>query len=223
MIKLVFFDMAGTVIDENNIVYRTLYEVILQFRFQVTYDDVILHGAGKEKYQALSDILLRQPKPCSIEVQQNIYKEFLIKLEEAYSIFEVRPMEFALDVIYELRQKKTLVALSTGYNRTTATFLLEKLGWVKHKEYDLLLTASDVNKSRPAPDMIKKGMQLLAIKDSKYVAKVGDSTIDILEGKNAECGITVGVTTGAHNEAQLLLANPDYILTSLQFLPNLLR
>ncbi|NNE76548.1 MAG: HAD hydrolase-like protein, partial [Pricia sp.] len=51
--------------------------------------------------------------------------------------------------------------------------------------------------------------------DSERVLKAGDSIIDIEEGKNADCGITVGVTTGAHTEEQLLSAGPTYVLHSL--------
>jgi phosphoglycolate phosphatase-like HAD superfamily hydrolase len=47
------------------------------------------------------------------------------------------------------------------------------------------------------------------------VVKVGDSTIDIEEGQNAGCGISVGITTGAHTYDQLLTANPDYIIDDL--------
>ena len=45
--------------------------------------------------------------------------------------------------------------------------------------------------------------------------KVGDSAIDIEEGKNANCGITVGVLTGAQNRAQIQEANPTYMIESL--------
>ena len=34
-------------------------------------------------------------------------------------------------------------------------------------------------------------------------------------GKNANCGITVGVLTGAQNRAQIQEANPTYIIESL--------
>ncbi len=47
----------------------------------------------------------------------------------------------------------------------------------------------------------------------KYVAKVGDTRNDILEGKNAGCGITIGVQTGAGTTKDLLGA--DFIVDKI--------
>jgi len=72
--------------------------------------------------------------------------------------------------------------------------------------YDLLVTASDVTKNRPNPDMILLAMEKLNILDAASVIKVGDSTIDIEEGRNAGCLYNIGVTTGAHTKAELSTA-----------------
>jgi phosphoglycolate phosphatase-like HAD superfamily hydrolase len=52
------------------------------------------------------------------------------------------------------------------------------------------------------------------------VIKVGDSIIDIEEGKNAGCKLSIGITTGAHTYVQLASANPNGIIHHLsQLLP----
>ena len=93
------------------------------------------------------------------------------------------------------------------------------MGWVVGKEYDVLVTASDVECGRPNPDMILLAMQLSGITDAGCVAKVGDSAIDILEGKNAGCGFTAGVTSGAQTREQLETAEPDLVVDALHQLP----
>ena len=45
--------------------------------------------------------------------------------------------------------------------------------------------------------------------------KIGDSQIDIDEGKNAGCGLTYGITTGAQTEAVLRAAAPTDVVQSL--------
>ena len=40
-------------------------------------------------------------------------------------------------------------------------------------------------------------MERHGIKNVKSVAKVGDTLIDCNEGKNAGCGLTIGVLSGA--------------------------
>jgi phosphoglycolate phosphatase-like HAD superfamily hydrolase len=72
--------------------------------------------------------------------------------------------------------------------------------------------------------MIFMAMELMGISDASTVAKVGDSVIDIEEGKNAFCGLTVGVTTGAHTRQQLASAHPDVIIDKLmELLPLVTR
>jgi phosphoglycolate phosphatase-like HAD superfamily hydrolase len=78
-----------------------------------------------------------------------------------------------------------------------------------------MITASDVSNGRPHPDAIIKAMAELGIREPTEVLKAGDSAIDIEEGKNANCGITVGVLSGAQNRRQLEAANPTYILDSV--------
>ncbi len=56
-IKLVVFDMAGTTIEENNLVYKSLLLTIVQNGYECTLEEVLEHGAGKEKRNAIEDIL----------------------------------------------------------------------------------------------------------------------------------------------------------------------
>jgi phosphoglycolate phosphatase-like HAD superfamily hydrolase len=58
-------------------------------------------------------------------------------------------------------------------------------------------------------------MRKLNIQEPDKIIKVGDSTIDIEEGKNAGCKYNIGVTTGAHSKQQLKTANPDYIFDNI--------
>ena len=58
--SMVVFDMAGTTVDENNVVYKTLHAAIVNAGIPVALDDVLLHGAGKEKLQAIKDVLASQ-------------------------------------------------------------------------------------------------------------------------------------------------------------------
>ena len=63
--------------------------------------------------------------------------------------------------------------------------------------------------------MITHAMNLFSIDNPKLVIKVGDSKIDIEEGRNAKCLYSIGVTTGAHTANQLAEAKPDFIINSL--------
>jgi phosphoglycolate phosphatase-like HAD superfamily hydrolase len=71
--------------------------------------------------------------------------------------------------------------------------------------------------------MIDLSRERLGIEDARYVAKVGDTTFDIEEGRNAGCGLCVAVTTGAHSREQLARSRPDFIIDDLRQLLALVR
>jgi phosphonatase-like hydrolase len=215
MIKMVVFDMAGTVINENNIVYKTLQRAINETGFNFSLDQVLAEGAGKEKRQAIKSVLNVYAQNHDENLADDIYNRFLGYLKEAYNLQEILPQDNAEDLFTQLKERSILVVLNTGYNRETAQSLLTKLRWVKGAQYDGLITATDVLHNRPNPDMILLAMEQFGITNANEVAKVGDSAIDIEEGKNAGCSLSVGITTGAHTFEQLESAKPDHIINNL--------
>lgn len=219
-IELAVFDMAGTVVNEDNVVYKTLQKAINENGYDLSLDYVLEHGAGKEKHQAIKDILATVGADPAQEPSKPIFENFKILLDEAYKSLKVTTFEGVEASLANLKSQGIKIALNTGYNRKIAELLLEKMNWKQGEQYDALITADDVTKGRPDPAMILEAMKVLDVHNSKKVIKAGDSIIDIEEGKNANCIATVGVTTGAHTEAQLNSAQPTYVLNSLKNLSN---
>ncbi|WKL49233.1 phosphonatase-like hydrolase [Flavobacterium pectinovorum] len=214
--QLVVFDMAGTTVDEGNLVYKTVQKVINDEGYNVSLHDVLHYGAGKEKYQAIYDVLKECTDSASVDVTaQRAFSNFKPALETAYADLEIKTFEGTEALFKDLRNKNIKVVLNTGYDFITANNLLLKLGWSVGDTIDALVTSDDVKNGRPDGDMIVKAMELTGIKDPKKVLKVGDSAIDIEEGKSANCGMTAGVLTGAQTREQIQNANPTIIINSL--------
>lgn len=215
-IELVVFDMAGTTVDEDNFVYKTVQKVINDEGFNVSLDEVLKYAAGKEKHQAITDVLKECTPLINTGLVANIaFSKFKIALKNTYDSLEIKTFEGTEQLFKYLRDRYIKVVLNTGYDSKTAHLLLEKLGWIVGETIDDIVTADDVENGRPEGDMILLAMKNTGVIDPKKVMKVGDSAIDIEEGKNANCGITVGVLTGAQNRAQIQEANPTYIIESL--------
>jgi len=222
-IKMIVFDMAGTTIDEDNIVYKTLHKSINKYDVDVDLTAVLEIGAGQEKLTAIKDIVSKYGTQEDLLKANDMYHYFINHLQTAYEEFDIKAMQNAASVLMNIRSKGILVVLNTGYDRATAQFILNKIKWTQLNEYDLLVTATDVEKNRPAPDMIHYAMKLFSIKDPKEVVKIGDSKIDIEEGQNAHCLYSIGITTGAQTKAQLMEANPDNIIDNLDELISFLK
>ncbi len=212
---MVIFDMAGTTVNENNVVYKTLQKAINESGFDFTLDQVLLEGAGKEKLQAIKSILKVFALKQDDKLADDIYQNFIVLLAEAYDSEVILPQDNAVELFHALRQRNILLVLNTGYNEKTAKSLIRKLGWNKGAEFDGLVTATDVMNNRPDPDMILLAMAQFDITNPREVIKVGDSIIDIQEGQNAGCLLNIGITTGAHTLKQLQSAKPDYVINNL--------
>jgi phosphonatase-like hydrolase len=222
MIKMIVFDMAGTVIDENNVVYKTLWEAINASGYELTLEQVLAEGAGKEKFQAIKDIVRKRDENADHEILMTIFKNFQSRLKNAYRNLDIKAQPEAEKIFKELKQKGIYVVLNTGYDLTTAQSILKKVGWKEAHQIDAMITASDVLNNRPQPDMIELAKKKFGLNESDQIVKIGDSIIDIEEGKNAKCYLTIGITTGAHSKEQLLTAKPNYIIDNLlEILPYL--
>lgn len=217
---MVVFDMAGTTVNEDNVVYKTLQQSINKKGYDFTLDQVLAEGGGKEKLEAIKSILKVYAFNNNNTLADEIYQDFISLLSEAYENTPVIPQPHTLELFNVLKERNIKVVLNTGYNAETAELLIEKLGWKKGIEYDSLISSSDVENNRPDPEMIDLAMDIYGIHDSGEVIKVGDSIIDIEEGQKAGCGLNVGITTGAHTFLQLQSANPDFIINDLlQLIP----
>jgi phosphonatase-like hydrolase len=212
---MVVFDMAGTTVNEDNVVYKTLRKAINEEGFDFTLEQVLEEGAGKEKLQAIKSVLKVFGEVENDVMADKIYARFIGLLKTAYDTMDILPQDNATTIFSELKKRDILIVLNTGYNSATAESLIAKLGWTKGIEFDGLVTASDVKHNRPEPDMILLAMEQFNITDPAEVIKIGDSTIDIEEGRNAGCAYNVGITTGAHTREQLETAKPSFILENL--------
>lgn len=75
---------------------------------------------------------------------------------------------------------------------------------------------------RPYPFRIETIMRQLNITVPKQVVKVDDTEVDVQEGRNADCGLVVSMTTGAYTRELLQEYNPDQNIDSLSELPSLI-
>jgi phosphonoacetaldehyde hydrolase len=98
--------------------------------------------------------------------------------------------------VNELRARGIKIAATTGYFREAADVVLAA---AKRQGYepDFNICADDVPAGRPAPWMIFRCMEALNVYPPAAVLKVGDTVIDIEDGRNAGCW-SVGVVDSSN-------------------------
>ncbi len=216
MIKMVIFDMAGTTIDEDNLVYKTVQKALGDFDCSTDLDTVLSIAAGMEKKEAIRNVYQKVKGEAPAEdLLSKMHSHFEDLLETAYDQHDMKLFDGVMPVLETLKTKGVTRIFNTGYTEDIAERILEKVGIEQEKDIEELITADMVPKSRPAPDMIYLAMRNWDCTPDQII-KIGDSRVDIEEGKNAGVRFTIGITTGAQKREELAEANPDFIIDHIE-------
>jgi len=93
---------------------------------------------------------------------------------------------------------KTALATTDSHKRAQESLNELKIG----AYFDVVLGADDVDRGKPAPDMILKACELTKCSPRDAVM-VGDSPTDMLMGKNARVKVCIGVLSGPTSREKL--------------------
>lgn len=225
-IILVVFDIAGTTVSDAGNINDCFREAFAEAGIEVERAEVDA-VMGYRKIDAVRIIVEKYGKQEDAEDERlidRIHTRFTEMMVTFYQETETLvPLPYAEKIFQWLQEKQIKVALNTGFTRTITDAVLKRLGWNNHPNINKVICSDEVAEGRPAAYMIQYLMNELQVGDAKQVVKVGDTEVDIKEGRNADCGLVIAVTTGAYTRAQLELYKPDYIIDSLDQLPTILN
>jgi phosphonatase-like hydrolase len=222
-IELVVFDIAGTTLNDDDSVNRCVRDSLARFGYQVTAAQVNA-VMGLNKPEAIATLLERVGgQRVSHELVSEIHRDFEVRSMQFYAHDpSVHEVEGTTRVFLRLRQAGIRVALDTGFNRSITAVILERLNWSRDRLIDASISSDEVTRGRPHPDMVLELMNRFHLADPRRVAKVGDTPADLLEGRNAGCGLIVGVTSGTHSRSELEPFPHTHFVDSVRDVPALL-
>lgn len=125
-------------------------------------------ATGKAWAEADVDSLYRRVTPMQVEAAKK----------------HSRLIPGVAECVAELRERGIKIAGTTGYFREAADVVYaaaREQGYVP----DFVICADEVPAGRPAPWMIFRSMEALGVYPPSAVVKVGDTPIDITDGRNA--------------------------------------
>lgn len=234
-IKLVVFDLAGTTIDDTidglPLVTVAMTEAFASHGIKINPEQVNKYR-GMDKKEAVRCLLKEseeiQLNNCENDKYKSINDDTL--LDDMFRDFKtalnshlndnIKEITGTTDTFHWLKTKGIKIAVGSGFPHNVVLSLVEKLGWKNLIEF--VSSAELEGHGRPHPSLIHSAMQHCLVTDSRNVLKVGDTVMDVEEGKNAKCW-TVAVLTGTQTESTLKQSNPDYIINSVADLLQLLE
>ncbi|MGL4913386.1 MAG: phosphonoacetaldehyde hydrolase [Romboutsia sp.] len=119
------------------------------------------------------------------------FEEVLFKTLKDYATLNPHVKE----VIGELRNKGIKIGSTTGYTKEMMDVIIPettKNGY----EPDFCIASDELGYGRPYPYMIYENAKALNIYPQQTIVKVGDTVVDMKEGKNAGC-FSVGLVLGS--------------------------
>ena len=222
-VRLVIFDIGGTIIEDNG-------EVIASFSAALAANDLTATEAelkelkGSSKRDVIKKFVERQwgTQDTSNEGRiRKAYEDFKAALEGKFSNGGVKPIAGAEATFAWLKANNILCATTTGFYRTVTNIALNSVGW--QEMFVANICSDDVKDGRPAPFMIFRAMEAARVGDVREVLNVGDTPLDIQAGSRAGVLGVIGVLTGIHKEERLLRESPSNLIPSLAELPALIE
>ncbi len=222
-IKLVIFDIAGTIIEDHGEVLSS-FELALKKNGISAEENELREWKGASKREVIRYFVERQSGSSSVSISERIdrtYRDFRQILEEQYQSNGVVPIEGAERTFEWLLARNICIATTTGFYRDINDLILRTVGWEQILTNNVCST--DVAIGRPAPFMIFHAMEAAKVTDVAEVMNVGDTPLDLQAGAHAGVRGLIGVLTGTHTEDRLRRERHTHILPSVMDLPSVLQ
>lgn len=251
-VKACIFDLGGTIVDRYSIIpLKSLIETFKCHNINIR-NDLIFKDTGIEKRIHIGNILEDKYvyRNWYNKYKRNPEYDDVLKLYETFKTIQLEKSH-KIDIIPEtynvfeyLKKNDIKIGNTTDLNKQNADIIGRVLNDNICK-LDNIVSSTCVKKSRPHIDMIYKNMRDLSISDPKFMIKIDDTNVGIKEGKNA--GVwTVGVARWSSymnilpqnynnmndivirerlkkSKDLLKLSNPDFIIETLDELPNIIE
>jgi phosphonatase-like hydrolase len=217
-IELIVFDIAGTTVKDNGEIADAFQKAMKEYGYDIPQEK-IYPLMGYKKTEAVK-MMLEEYEPDVTKITEEninaIHERFIQLMVEYYSTTnELQPLPNAEEVFEYCRKNGIKIGLDTGFPDNITNVIIDRLGWLNDGKVDYVVSSNEVPAGRPAPFMIQKMMRAAGVDDPKKVIKLGDTEVDVNEGKNADCLYAIGVTTGAFTREQLIPYEPSFIIDDL--------
>jgi phosphonatase-like hydrolase len=222
-VKLAVFDMAGTTVMDDGYVANAFRNAFLKNGYDITLEETHPY-MGVKKIAAIKMMLEKLGESYTESEAEEIHSDFVTEMVDFYEYdLTLKQFDDTEEVFRQLKQKGVRIVLNTGFPKVIADTIVHRFQWIEKNLVDDYIASDEVVNGRPATYMIDQLMYRAGIDDPMQVAKVGDTFVDIEEGRNAGCRYIIAVTTGTGSREELLAYNPTHIVNHLSEIPAILH
>ena len=200
--KVVLFDLDGTLINSG----LSFLKIVNELKEKEGQSSVDFEIVRKYSSRGATLVLKNSFPDASEDKISSLKSEFLSKYEKIMTSNIVK-YDGGDALLEHLAAKKVKWGIVTNKSAIYTMPIVEKLNW--HKLTDAIICPEDLNKAKPSPEGIFRGLELLD-GDPKQSYYIGDHQRDIETAHNAGV-ISIACTYGYH-ETDPISWNADHIV-----------
>jgi phosphoglycolate phosphatase len=203
-VRLIIFDLDGTLIDSVALIVETVTEAFSSVGHAVPSEQQIRAISGITAHEAMA-ILAPGAEPARV---QNILESYRRAYRARAGRSREQLFDGALAALDRLQlDPHTILAVATGKGYQGAITLLEEHGIVDRFHS---VQTPDHNRGKPDPQMIETAMKRAGVERSR-TAMIGDTVHDMRMARAAGVG-AIGVAWGYHRVSELQDAGADVVI-----------
>jgi pyrophosphatase PpaX len=204
---VVLFDFDGTVVDSGAIILASFRHATKTVLERDLSDSELLAAVGTPLREQM-----RMIDPERADELVAVYRAHNEPLHDGLESFDGM-----LDVLGQLKREGRRLGIVTAKRGATVELAFAVLALRDH--FDLVVTADDVARNKPAPDPLLVALDRLAAAPEE-AAYVGDAPFDIAAAKAAGVYAVAVTWGGIHSEEALRAEDPDAIISTPRELPD---
>jgi len=214
-LDLFLFDLAGTTVADNGFVTRAFLAAAAT-RDVAPDPEWVRARMGWRKLLVFEEMLTAAGR--DLAEAPGLNAAFERHVAEDLQRDPPRSLTGAAESFDALRARRIKVGFTTGFSAVTGLAILEYLRW----QPDVFVASDMVDRGRPAPDLILRGMKDAGVADPARVGIAGDTPADLEAGHAARCRLVVGVGHGSHSLDELRVSPHTHLLPDLRSLPEII-
>lgn len=206
MIKLVIFDLDGTLIDAYQAIEKSLNFTLRSLGYQPVSYDRARWAVGRGDKNFIAQFVKAVDVPKGLAIYRQHHQVSL----PLYSV--VKPQ--ARQTLAVLRRRGLKLAVASNRPTKFSTILIRHLGLGKY--FNMIICADRKQELKPAPYLLRQVLRKFKIQPAEALY-VGDMGYDVEAGKNAGIKV-VAILGGSGSRKELAALKPYKIINKLSAL-----
>ena len=210
-LKLVIFDLDGTLINAYSAIQSSFNHVMLELGLKPKSSGLIRRAVGWGDVNLLRPYVAEDDLTRALRLYRNHHKLSLLRQSRLYP--------YVGSLLQQLKAQGVKLAVASNRPSKFSLILLKHLRIISL--FDYVLCADKLKRGKPDPEILNKIIKRFALKKSQ-VLYVGDMAIDAQAGRRARIK-TIIVTSGSSSMTEIRKERPFKIISEVAQLGRMLR